>query len=540
MDNKNDNQVYEVPLPNDHEKIKVDSKAEHGFKHEAQSFKRIMRRTMVLRIFKSALLGLAIALPLLGILFMLNRFEISTLKPLWNSLICVGAFAFVSAGAFFALLQTKKSIAMRLDKEHKLSEKVQTMLAFSSKEGPILDLQRQDASKAIASVKNSVIGIKRLWIYVIAFILGLAVCIVSFFFNPIPEPPAPPPPETPFAVTELQLTAISDLIDYVNASEMQEPYKAKTALALTALYNEIQEAETITQRDETIQKAMDEIYLQTDQSSGAVELMNALWRTNAQAARQLAKALNYYDWPKAKEWERFTEQITDFRQSFVHEGATAEDADEALIVEETKNILLTLGTGILSSLENAQMDSQDALYIVLVRLASAKEENADGTRVYGMQTLAEYIVENDYTKAQRELDATVTALSSEIYRALSQHKTNTDTGEYAMTTIANIFTVLAPEFKRPELHDSTSGSTGDGDGEGTGGGISGGPTYGSDDKVYDPFTNRYVEYGKIIDKYYSIMFSKLQGGSYTDEEQKALEEYFKILYGGFGDTNENE
>ena len=509
------------------------------FKDEVKNFKKIVARTITLQIIKAVLIGLALAFPVYGLFALLDRFEATSLGLVWTLVTSIAVFIMASLVTFLALKQTSKSIAMRLDKDHKLSEKVQTMLAFRDEKGPMVDLQRQDANEAIGLVKNAIVGIKRLWVYILCFVLGLAMCIVCFMFNPIPEPEPEPPPEIPFKVSELQLTALSDLIAYVNASEMQDPYKSSVAQALTTLYEDIQDATTVTQRDEIIQKTMEEIYAQTDQSSGAVEVMNALWSTNTKTSRLLAKALNYYEWTSTNEWERFTEQIADFRAGFVHELATTEGADEQQITDDTKNALLSLSTSILTAFQSSEISNEDALYIVLNRLATAKEINADGTRIYGMTALAEYIIENGYTKTQRELDATVTGLNGDIYKALSQHQNNTDTGEYAMSTLASIFNIKAPEFKRPELQSSSSDSSSDGEGGGADGGISGGPSYGSDDKVYDPFTNRYVEYGTILDKYYSIMFSKLNGGSYTDEEKKALEEYFKILYGGF-DKTENE
>lgn len=533
------NEIEQEPpsLPTENKPVKRGD----SFK-EVKNFKRILIRATVLGVIKSFLLGLAFALPVYGLLMLLKRFSVLNSESKLSYVISIGIFLVVSAITFLALRQTNRTVAIKLDKEHKLSEKVQTMYAFRNQSGPMVDLQRQDANEAIATVKNKIIGIKRLWIYILCFVLGVGLCLVSFLFNPIPEENDGQDtiPEIPFTATEFQLAALSDLIDYVSGSEMQDPYKANIVLALTTLYTDIQEAETITQRDAVIQTAMNEINIQTDQSSSAVELMNALWSTNARAPRLLAKALNYYEWPKSSEWDRFTEQIQDLREGFIHDQATTEGADEQQIIEDTKNVFLTLNASILASLQGSGISSEDALYIVLTRLASATEVNPDGTRIFGMSALAEYIVQNGYAKAQRELDGTITGLRGEIYRSLSIHKTNTDTGEYAMKTLASIFGVQAPEFKRPELYDSSSGSTGDGDGGGADGGISGGPSYGSDDKVYDPFTNRYVEYGVILDKYYSIMFSKLNGESYTDEEKKALEEYFKILYGGFDNTNENE
>lgn len=510
-------------------------------REEIDNFARIMRRSTLLCLIKALLLGIALAAPTIGGLLLLDRFEISSLGVPVIAVIGAGVLLAVTAASFFLLKQSAKSIAMRLDREHNLSEKVQTMLAFKDVQSPMTYLQRRDANAAVASVKNTLLGIRRLWIYILCFVIGVSACVVSFFFNPVPDDDGnEPPPEIPFAVTELQLTALEDLIAYVGDSEMQEPYKAAVLLAVTTLYDEIGVATTMTQRDAAIAKAMDEIFKQTDLSSAAVEIMNALWGTNATAARRLAKLLNYYDLPKSNEWDRFEELAEDFRESFVHADAALDDADEQQLINDTRNVMLTLSMGIGSSIKTAGLAESDPLHTVLTRLASANEQNADGTRIYGMTVLVEYIAMNGYAKAQRELDATVTALKPDIYKAITYHSANTGTGEYAMSTIASIFDVEAPDFKRPELRDLSSGSTGDGESGGGGGAIGGGPSYGSDDEVYDPIENKFVEYGTILEKYRRIMFGKVDGGKYTDEERKALEEYFAILYGGFDDKNENK
>ena len=203
-------------------------------------------------------------------------------------------------------------------------------------------------------------------------------------------------------------------------------------------------------------------------------------------------------------------------------------------------ILLTGSQGIDLAIQTSRIPENDPLKLALARLSTAKVLNADGTRILGLLSLAEFMEENGYTKGQREIDATISALNSEIYKALSQNDINTGTGEYAMTQLASIFGVRPPEFERPQLFEAQDPNQPDSEGGGGGGAIGGGPTYGSDDKVYDPFTNKYVEYGTILDKYYNIMFGTLSSGDYTDEEKKALEEYFQILYGGFEEAPDKE
>lgn len=508
-----------------------------GNEMEVDAFKRIKRRALILCGVKAFLLGLALALPTLGVLLLLYRFEKISFKTPVAILISAGVLLCVAVTTFLVLRRSGKAIAMKLDREHKLSEKVQTMLAFSGEDSPILALQRKDANDALASVSGAILGIKTLWIHILCFVLGLGIFLLSFMFNPVPEPDPEPEPEIPFSVTEMQLAALQELINSVNASEMDSPYRENIAATLTSLYDDIKEVTTLSAKNEAVGNALEAIYLQTDESSYAVEIINSLWKTNAKAPMLLAKALNYYDWPKTGDWEKFIAEMAEFREGFIHPDATVEDADEDKISEDTKNILLNMAASITAALLNNKVSEQDELYAALTRLSSVNEQNADGTRLYGMQILAEYIVENGYTKTQRELDTTVAALNGEIYKALSGNKINTDTGEGTMTTLSGIFDVKAPDYERPELNELTDGAAGDEEGSGGGGGISGGPSYGSDDKVYDPFTNKYVEYGTILDKYYEIMFNKIQDDSYTDDEKKALEKYFEILYGGFKESD---
>ena len=506
------------------------------------NFKKIKRRALIVRLLKSLFTGAAVALPVIGALLMFARFEMIALERTPILLIGCGAGLVISVLVFLLLRRNDKRIAMLLDRKYRLNEKVQTMLAYKNREGePMIDLQRKDADQALESAKRSVIGIGRMWIYVLLLLIGAALFTLSLFFHPVPPPEPEPEPPVPYEVSEIQLAALAELIESVAASEMESPYRENVVAALQTLDSEIREITTLVEKDEVVLRAIDEIMLQTDNSSVAVELIDALWSTGGKNARQLAKLMNYYDWPKSDEWDYFNGKKDDFYISFEHIDATSEHPDYELMTEETQSLYLLLAEAIERTLKQVGAAETDALTVVLTRLASANESNADKTHVYGLTTLAEYIVANTYKAAQRELESTLTALGGELFRVLSQNKVNINTGENAVTVLAGLFDVAAPRFERPQMIESSTGSdTGSGEG-GVSGGISGGPTYGSDDKIYDPFTNRYVEYGTILDKYYAIMFGNITDGNYTEQEKKALEEYFKILYGGFeteGDQNQ--
>jgi hypothetical protein len=310
------------------------------------------------------------------------------------------------------------------------------------------------------------------------------------------------------------------------------------------MLDELKAATTEKERDSALDKAVNAIFDETDNSSNAVEILNELWKTNTDGAKKLAKALNYYDWPKIDEWEKFVAKMTEFRGAFNLTLNEEAENPEAERLTQTKMLFALVSENIITALNKSGADENSEIYIQLMRLAKSNEINEEfGTRVYGLFTLYEKIEEMGYKDTQREFDATLTALNNEFYRVMSQHAINTNTGEYAMTRISSLFGYTLPKFKRPSLVDMSTDDSGgsEGDDSGASGGIGDGTVYGSDDLVYDPYTNTYVEYGTILDKYYALMFGKLQNGTFTDEEKIAMEKYFDILYSGFDESKtENE
>ena len=103
-----------------------------------------------------------------------------------------------------------------------------------------------------------------------------------------------------------------------------------------------------------------------------------------------------------------------------------------------------------------------------------------------------------------------------------------------MKSLGVILDVEIPVFERFTFNEySSSGGSSSEEGVGTGGAISGGTEYGSDELIYDPYTNTYLPYGEVLDRYYALMIGSVDSGNYTEKEREALMKYFSILYGGF-------
>ena len=471
----------------------------------------------------------------------LQKIEVVKLNPIIAGVIGLLAALLLGCGLFFLLRTSDERLARILDSELSLDERVETMLQYSEKNDAIHRLQREDAEAHLGAASAKIIKPKRIWIYIAALVLGLGAFVFSLVYS-VPVVEEPPVIEEKFSITELQIKATEQLIANVAKSNMDSPYRENTVTLLTEMLNTLKVAETVREKDAAVTAAMGKILKEVDDSSAAVELINALWTTGSEQAEELALALNYYAWPTVDEWIRFEKALSDFRLTFVHPDAMAESPDENKIKTETELVLLDCSSGISAALAASKILPDDHLSLLLARLALADEENADGTRFYGLQKLSTLVSLNGYDFVQRELESTLESVKGELFESLSSHKENTDVGESAIREIGRIFGCKIPKFKRPsfaETGDNSSAS--DDEHGGGGGGIGTGSEYGSDDLVLDPYTNTYVEYGVILERYYALMFSGLESGNYTEAEKEAMEKYFAILYGGFEkgeETNE--
>lgn len=505
-----------------------------------ENFTRFKRRIFGFRLFKSISGGLSLGFLLSGLLIFLQKIEFIDINPIISGTIGFLSAAALGCGLFFMLRISDEKLARILDSELSLDERVETMLQYRAEESAMYRLQRRDAEARLGAVSTKILKPRRIWIYALLLVSTLGAFVFSLVYAaPVEE--EPPVIEEEFRITEMQIKATEQLISSVSASQMRSPYRENTVTALTEMLSALKVTETVREKDLTVTAAMEKILKEVDASSGAVELIGALWTTGNEQAQELALVINYYDWPSLDEWTRFEKGLADFRSTFSHPDATDEGSDENEIKTETEKLLLDCSSKISGAIAASKIPPEDALALTLATLALAEEKDADGTRLYGLQKLSSLVSVNGYASVIRELESTVEAVKGELFDALSVHKENTETGENAIIKIGSIFNCKIPKFKRPSFSELEGDSAG-GEEEGGGGmgGIGSGTEYGSDDLVLDPYTNTYVEYGVILERYYALMFSGLESGEYSDAQKEAMEKYFAILYGGFEKGEEND
>ena len=494
-------------------------------------FSKFKRKRQRMRIIKSLLLGGAVGSVVGGIFLLLCKLAIIPVSPLIALPIGVGTFL-LCGGVVYALLRTtNEQLAKELDTRFGLYEKVQTMVEYQNDAGALVDLQRQDAEQTLSQIPTAKFKTKNLWAYITALCVGVATLVPGF----IVKAPQEEEPTIPFQISAVQVAGITELISYVGDSSMENPYKSDISAELIALLGELQTVNTVDGMQAALTESLTNIQTATFDSSSSTEILNALWKTQDAYAQALAKTLDTSALSQT-DWGDYVEKMTAYQQSFAVQDP--ENASPIPDDEKRQTLLWNLqntATKIELALTSSGIAETDGLYAVLQRLVSENTGNVSGAHIFGFSVIAQAPSILTYQDGLDELKNTFDSIINDVYAVTSQLKTNANVGEYTMTKLSALFAMDVPAFERPDFFTSSGENTNAGDDDDGGpndGGIGEGAVYGSNDLVLDPLTGNYVEYGTLLDKYYAVMYDKLDNGEYTEEQKTIIRNYFALLYSG--------
>ena len=499
------------------------------------NFLKFKRKLQAIRILKALLAGVALGGLAGGIVLILSKLALLNLAPILSLPVALGVFFASGVTVYFALKTSDKKLAEELDETFALQEKVQTMVAYrEEEESGMLSLQREDAEQALASIPVNKFKPKRLWIYLVAFCVGVSSLLSGFI---VKDKRNVEEPAIPFKISAMQIAGIEELIRYVDSSEMELVFRQAVSAHLTMLLTDLKAATTQPEMETALASAMAYIQATTYDSSSSTEILNELWNTEEPFTQTLAKTLDTSEWTNP-EWGDYAEKMTAFRQAFRYEPPEGEEplTDEEIFKKLQWNLENT-ALKINLALQKSGIPQDDALYASLYNLANEKQGEPDSEHLFGFVTIAKAPSVTTLQQAETELDNTFKGMNEELYAVISQMKKNTNVGEYTMKKLATLFPVPLPAFERPDF-SKTGGNNQNGDSEdkennGTpDGGIGEGAIYGSDDLVLDPMTGEYVKYGTLLDRYYAVMYEKLENGTYTEEQKEIIKNYFALLYSG--------
>ena len=512
-----------------------------------KNFYKFKKRLLGFRILKACLSAGALGGFVSGATLTLDKLE-------WvefSTVLCISTGAGCAIAAFlamfFMLWKSDKKLAREIDNEFHLSEKVQTAVAFRDVSGEMQTLQREDTESALADIHKNRLKIKRLWVYCLALAIGIGALTAGILIKE-KEPYIPPEEVIPFEISKLQIAGIEELIKYVNSSQMEDPYKSNISNALTRLLAELKVATTEPEMQASLAVALTDITLNTYDSSSMTEILNELWATEEDDIRLFAKVLNTSHW-KEPDWGDFAEKYDAFCTALTSDESKEEEAsladaegaepDPDAFANTLRWKMENLSRKMTSALASSKIAQTDLLYASIYKLANG------GEGVEGLAMIPTNHASSDSDTLIAAVDRTLAAMTDTFYATISTQKMNTNVGEYTMTRLGLLFSVPVPEFERPDFvklgEDINRGDQDleedDDENKPSSGGIGEGVQYGSDDLVLDPLTGEYVEYGTLYARYNTLMIEKLgdEKYGYTEEQKRAIEKYFALLYSGFKD-----
>ena len=477
-----------------------------------KEFKRLKRYNATWRMLRTMILGLSLVFLSLGALLALDKMHVIQADKLHY---VVALAVTLVAMAVYALIQRKtdQAIAEKIDKEHHLRERVQTMVEDRDQDTAMLQVQREDTEARLKAVRR--FGQKRLTLaaHFVLLLLAFGVFAVGVVL-PVQAVPQPTQPtEPPYEASEWQKAALEELIAHVEASDMLATAKEPVVAELWELRDALDTKLTSKNVQLLVVDAIRLAYKVTDEVNSNDEIHDVIQRKVLHdQADELAYALGAIG-NKDREGH-----IAAIGEVLAREDMLPSVLGLALMLEDA----LTSVVG---------FDANDPLYAATAAFAQE------------LKPAGEAEAQEDLENAKKYLGVAVNNLKNAANLALTQQDWTKEECVYVVDTLCDIFEI--PANMRPADPDETFDSgNNEKVPEANGGGLGTGQMqYAGNDQIYDYQADQYELYGKLMDeRYFPLMRNKLNDGSLPEEMIEFIQNYFHELQTGanVGGSDEEE
>lgn len=476
-----------------------------------EGFLKFKRKVHIDAIIKSVVIGLSFGAPIFTVLFILSKRQIIGV----NGWLCavIGIVAALIAGglAYLFLRPNNKKLAKKLDKELALHEKVQTMVEFENAEDIMAALQREDTDERLRLQSVSGAKFTRLWMYITAGVLSVAMLVTAFA---IPKKKEPVPVDPPFQMDNWQQIALEDLIEYTQSSGMIESAKAYTVEELQGLLATLLETKYTSEMKEQVITVIVNVDGKVDEVNSYTAIYGALNGSMDNAVVELSSAIAELDVAST------TTAFADLRKIFTY--------------AEYKRTTEVFAAQTRTALGKSGYDSQDELYAAVEKFLVSLEGVASDFSEYDETAL------NAALDGAEGVGGIFGAAADDIHDAIVQQKTNRTIGKYVISELMEIFEISKDEL--PDLgadevfvdSETGGGQTGDENDKNDGGYGKGEQLFGSNDQIYDP-EKGHVAYGEVLNEYFAKVSEQLVNGTLSEEMQEFINGYYAQLYNGSKD-----
>lgn len=511
----------------------------------SENFKKIKKRITVEAAVKSAVAGISCGLFSVGILLLILKLSSVGINAGYYVLMGVGVSAAVSIGLFLYLKPTDAKLAVKLDGEYSLNEKIQTMVTYSYSDGEMHKLQREDADAKLKGLPPRKIAFSKIWYFLLAAMLAVAMFLTGVLV-PVKdvaneEPPAvelpPEEGEKKFEYTLFLQNLMAQLIREVRECSLDEEQKSIYVLILTDLDKTLKTVEYESGMKSAVLGAVEDIDEITAAANSGEKLSAKIKTFGEDLASAISGGIKIYksagSLNSIERVESIKGTLGDAVTGFTSKK-TANTLNGLKVPKEEglENVLNTFIVNIAAALAGTDVAEDDLLFASLKTFANELSGIVGNLGPFGNDTL------------YRKIEEAFKRFENNFVDSLVFQNFNCMMDVFTRRKLADIFGLDYSELPELPYDDSENGEGSGGSGNEGEGGIKdpeggnqggmgdGNEIYGSDDLIYNPDTGEFVKYGELLEEYHSKVLYLLMNGDWSDETKRYIEKYYEILFGG--------
>ena len=500
-------------------------------------FEKIKKLVKINNVIKSTLNSAAVA-SLLGAVFMLlKKREIYAPSTVMLAAVLGGAFALTFLVSLLIFKKSDKKLALGIDTELNFNERVQTMVAFKSESGSVIDMQREDANRRLMAVKRVKITRKGRLASVLAFILAAGMLASSILL--VPQKVEAAEPEAEYEMTDYEKQLLQNLIEYVERSAAVEKEKKDIVERLKYLQSYLEDTVKESEKKNQVVSIILDVNAAVDKVNFLDDLKNVSEERGFTTVSRFADTLTILrasTRPNANMAEAFAAiqlSLSPTRAEFVDVSSFERMGD---FVNEVKAAIATVKNVDLTA------TATDPFIASLTAFCEEISEFCGGAKPQPTIVQEQFDIFFFGTPPYEEsLAASLEQLNvKKLYNALCQENVNIEVGKYVVSQLMSIFNIskeMLPseaedmigtddgnEYAPPEEEEEqviTNGGLGDGN-----------LLFGGNDTIYYPEEEDYAHYGDAIAFYQNKIIDMIENGLITDERLITYyENYFDVLFG---------
>ncbi len=467
-----------------------------------KNFARLKRKTRIVSVLLSLLLGLGVGAAVFAGMMLARKLSAEPL-PFLHDIYAVCAAVLTVPLFLFILIPSDKRFAGRLDREHRLQEKVRTMVEFRKSEDAFAVIQREDADEKLGKIPFSPWRKKQLLCVLLVLVIAASFLMTAFV---LPERESEGPVEPPLGEFDKQwiLAELSAIRSTVEKSLIADPLKEKTLGEIASLSAFVEAHEYLSEMKIEAIKTV----LRTDEALDDENTALLIGEKLSLCTNETLKTLGA---------ELLKLNGTGVQKKLAELNEVLQDTDPTE--------LYFVADELSAAVEGSGADTASPLFALLKNLAAA---------LHGCSS-----------SDASEVDAAFGTVKTEAMNQVMIQNINKRVIETVISRLCSLFGITAADLIQAgadedisvtppsaELPDEEGGDE-DEDYEneeiGSGGIGTGDRVYGSNDMIYNPYTNEYVPYGQLFDEYNNRVLQMIEDGRIPPDFEEFTKEYFRSL-----------